>query len=83
MAELPATASDAHLLHVPDVQKHWLLHFVGLMPVSAYSLRKALIEAHRLTSTGHVVQRIIASTGEIIIGPEQIARLTGRLGIGP
>ena len=57
MAEMHVPASDEHLLHILDVPKHWLLHFVGMMPVSAYSLRKAFIEAHRLSSSDHVLQR--------------------------
>jgi hypothetical protein len=63
-----------------DVPKHWVLHFEGLSPVSAYSLRKAVVEARRLSSIGHVMQRIIASSGDILINPEQIARI-GDFGI--
>ena len=81
MAELPAMASNAHLRLLLDVVKHWVLHFVGLMPVSVYSLRKAFIEAHRLSLHGHVLQRIVASSGDIVIVSDQIARVSGDAGI--
>ena len=61
--------------------KHWILHFSGLSPVSSYSLRKALAEAERLSSTGQVLQRIVASSGDILIDPEQVARISAEAGI--
>ncbi len=60
-----------------DVPKHWLLHFAELSPVSVFSLRKALVEAERLASMGHVMQRIVASSADILIDPEQIIRMSG------
>ena len=81
MAEMPLTTSDAHLRLILDVPKHWLLHFAELSPVSIYSLRKALVEAERLASMGHVMQRIVASSGDILIYPEQIIRMSGAGGV--
>jgi hypothetical protein len=77
MAEMPHETSDAHLRLILGVPKHWLLHFVGLSPVSTYTLREALVEAGQLSLIGHVMQRIIASSGDILINPEQIARISG------
>ena len=81
MAEMPLPASDAHLRLILDVPKHWLLHFVGLSPLSAHSLRKAFIEAHRQSSSGYVLQHTVASFGDVLTNAEQTARMSGDAGI--
>jgi hypothetical protein len=68
-------ASDEHLVGLLDQPGHWFVHCVGLKAVSAYSLREALVEGHRIAATAHVIQRIRSATGDTVIEPDQIARL--------
>jgi len=77
--------SDDILAGLLDTSNHWLLHVVGLVPASCYSLREALVETHRLSDDGLVVQRISLSAGEpsIVIDPDQIMRLWGIVGATP
>ena len=76
-------ASDQHLVGILDDHTHWLVHCVGLQPFSAYSLREALVEGHRIATTAHVIQRIRLSTGEVTIEADQITRLWSLCGEPP
>ena len=66
---------DQHLAAMLDRPLPWLVHFIGLQPVSAFSLREALVEGQRIETTAHVLQRIRAAAGDITIDAEQIGRL--------
>ena len=71
---------DEQLVGMLDDPTEWLIHCVGLKAVSAYSLREALVEGHRIAATAHVttsrafksshpVQCFLASMQMLIIAP--------------
>jgi hypothetical protein len=67
--------SDEKLVKIADRWMHWLVYCNGLGPISAYSLREALIEGRRTETTDNVFQHIRLASGEITIQRGQIARL--------
>jgi hypothetical protein len=75
-----AQPDDDRLVKMLDVQMHWMVHCIGLRPVSFYSLREALIESHRRSSI-HVLQRIATASAAITISPGQTQRLWSRIGM--
>jgi hypothetical protein len=71
---------DEQLAKILDRSMHWLIYCVGLNPVSAYSLREALVDSRRIETTAHVLQRIRTLAGEVTIEREQVARLWASCG---
>ena len=67
--------SDDKLVRIGDRWMHWLVYCDGLGPVSAYSLREALLEGRRIETTEHILQRIRLASGEVTIRRTQITRL--------
>jgi len=67
--------SDDKLVNIADRWMHWLVYCDGLDPVSAYSLREALLEGRRVETTEHILQSIRLASGEVTIRRTQITRL--------
>lgn len=67
--------SDEKLIKIADRWMHWLVYCNGLGPISAYSLREALIEGRRIETTDRVLERIRLASGEVTIQRGQITRL--------
>jgi len=67
--------SDERLVKLADRWLHWIVYCNGLGPISAYSLREALIEGRRTESTDHILQHIRLASGEVTIQRGQTARL--------
>jgi hypothetical protein len=74
--------SDEKLVKIAHRWMHWLIYCDGIDPISAYSLREALIEGRRMETTEHVVQRIRIASGEATIERSQIERLWTLCGQG-